>query len=102
MNVIILDDSLENFIKSLDKITLAKVIHKIELLEKFGNRLEMPHSKKINKDLFELRISGNLEIRIFFTFYKNKAILLNGFRKKSNKLPKNEINKAINYINNLD
>ena len=46
----------EAFIKSLDESTIAKAIHEIDLLEKHGAHLAMPHSKKLTSNLFELRI----------------------------------------------
>lgn len=51
-------------------------------------------SKKI---FFELRVEYNGNIyRVFFIFDKgNIVILFNGFQKKSQKTPKNEIDKAI-------
>ena len=46
--------------------------------------------------LFEIRIKGGSDIfRIFCFFDEGKlVILLNGFQKKSDKTPKNEIEKA--------
>ncbi len=38
----------EEFIKNLDSTTIAKVAHVIDLLEKHGPFVGMPHSKKIN------------------------------------------------------
>jgi len=56
---------LEKFIQSLEKSTIAKTLRTIDLLEKFGYDLKFPHSKKIAKNLLELRIRGRQEIRIF-------------------------------------
>jgi phage-related protein len=49
-------------------------------------------------DLYEVRVSqGNNIFRIFCFFDKGKiVILLNAFRKKSQKTPREEIKKAIN------
>ena len=46
MEVKTLDKELEDFIYSLEKQTIAKVIKTVGLLEKFGNLLTLPHSKK--------------------------------------------------------
>lgn len=91
MEVRIFDEALEKFIQSLEKQTIAKVLHTIELLETFGNRLAMPHSKKVAGGIFELRIRGSQEVRIFYTFHKGSAVLLHGFVKKSDKTPSGEI-----------
>ena len=75
MEIKIFNNSVEEFIQSLEKQTIAKVIHVIDLLEKFGNELGMPHSKKIFEKFFELRISGKQNIRIIYTYNDNKIIL---------------------------
>ena len=88
----------ELFIASLEKQSIAKVLRTIDLLEHFGHRLSMPHSKKIIESLFELRIRGNQEVRIFYTFKRGSAILLHGFIKKSQKTPKKEIKTAMKKL----
>ena len=89
------DIKVEEFIRSLEKLAIAKVVRTIDLLETFGNNLGMPHSKKVAEKLFELRISGRQEIRIFYTFHKGSACLLHGFIKKSRKTPQRELNNAL-------
>lgn len=85
----------EEFIASLEESTIGKVLRIIDLLEMFGNRLGMPHSKKIQANLFELRVRGKQEIRIFYVFHNNKAVLLHGFVKKTEKTPLKEIGVAL-------
>lgn len=94
MEIKILDVELERFIYFLEKQTIAKVVRTIELLEMFGNELGMPHSKKIDSGLFELRVRGAQEVRIIYTFHKRVAVLLVGFIKKSEKIPRREIERA--------
>jgi phage-related protein len=101
MEVRIFDESLEEFIQSLEKPTIAKVLHTIELLEAFGHRLIMPHSKKVAGGIFELRIRGNQEVRIFYAFDKTSAVLLHGFVKKSQKTPLKEIRMAVHKLKGL-
>ena len=74
--------TVEKFITSLQAHSIAKVLRTIDLLERFGNQLSMPHSKKLNAHLFELRIRGQQEVRILYCFHKGKAHLLLGFIKK--------------------
>lgn len=102
MEVYNFDDSIDEFIKSLEELTIAKVLRTIELLEEYGPRLGMPHSKKVETNLFELRIRGQQEIRIFYTFHKSSAILLHGYTKKSQKTPKNELKTAQKRLQALD
>jgi phage-related protein len=93
--------SLEHFIKSLETTTIARVVKTINLLQKFNFKLGMPHSKKVNKDLFELRVRGKQEVRIFYSFDQSRIILIHGFVKKSQKLPKKEIQIAIKKLKHL-
>lgn len=95
------DKSIEKFIKSLERKTIAKVLRTIDLLEKFGSHLGMPHSKKIANHLFELRVRGMQEVRIIYSFYKSTIVLLHGFIKKSPKIPQKELRMAKQKLNQL-
>jgi len=87
-------DSVQAFIENLNAKEIAKVIRTIELLEEFGNDLGMPHSKHLSDGLLELRIRGNREIRIFYCFHHNKAVLLHAHIKKTQKALGSELAKA--------
>ena len=102
MNIKFFDDSVEELTASLQEHTVARVLRILDLLEIFGNRLGPPHSKKIEKNLFELRIRGKQEVRIFYTFHKGEVILLYGFVKKSQRIPKKEIEIARHKLRLLD
>ncbi len=71
------------------------------LLEMFGTNLTMPHRRKLQPNLFELRIRGGQEIRIFYSFRNDTAILLHAFIKKTQKLPPGEMQIALNRLKNL-
>lgn len=58
MEVIFFDEAVEIFLTKLEKPTIAKVLRTVDLLERFGNQLGMPHSKSVGRNLFELRIRG--------------------------------------------
>src|SRR3989344_7617969 len=94
MNVKTIDQKVDDFIKNLEKPTISKYIRMTNLLEKFGNLLAMPYSKKIADNLFELRIRGKQEVRVFYTFHQDQALLLHGFVKKTQKTPLREIETA--------
>lgn len=88
----------ELFIKSLDKLSIAKITHTVDLLEKHGPYLGLPHSKKLLSNLYELRIRGKQEVRICYTFFKNDIYLLHAFKKKSQKTPRKEIDIALKRL----
>ena len=102
MEIAFFDEKVEIFVAKLEKPTIAKVLRTIDLLERFGNQLGMPHSKNINHNLFELRIRGQQEIRLIYAFHGNKAVILHGFLKKSQKIPQKELAVAQQKLLALD
>ena len=102
MEVTFFDESIEIFLTRLEKPTIAKILRTVDLLERFGNQLGMPHSKNIGHKLFELRIRGQQEIRLIYTFSGNKVVILHGFVKKSQKISQKEIVVAQQKLLTLD
>lgn len=98
MNVIFFNSKIKDNLYSLDKTPLDKCLRLIDLLKMFGNKLNMPYSKKISHNLYELRIRGQQEIRIFYCFHQNQAVILHFFVKKSQKTPRKEMEIALSRI----
>lgn len=84
---------IEKFIDSLEAKARLKVTHAIELLETFGLEGGYPHVKKLTgSNLWEYRILGSDNIRIFYVSMTGKTFLiLHGFKKKKQKIPTKEI-----------
>ena len=101
MNIVYFNSKVENNLYSLDKTPLDKCLRLIDLLMMFGNKLGMPYSKKIHTNLYELRVRGQQEIRIFYCFYQDKAVIVHYFIKKSQKTPGKEIKTALSRIAQL-
>jgi len=91
----------KEFIKSQSESTISKITHKIDLLHNYGPNLGMPHAKKITSNLYELRIRGADEIRIFYTFQNNKIFMVHGFKKKTQEIPAKEISLAESRLRGL-
>lgn len=89
----------QDFLNSLDKKMRAKAIKEILLLKDLGILIREPYSKHIKDGVFELRIKfGSNVSRIFYFFFVwDKIVLTNGFIKKSQKTPQEEITKALKY-----
>jgi len=87
----------KEFIYSLGFWTQRKFFDKKDLLEEFGHKLPEPHAKYLKDGIFELRFSGKEgKIRVlYFFFHENKAIFTNGFIKKTQKTPKQQLKLAI-------
>ena len=66
----------------------------------YGWPLGMPVVRKMSAGLWEVRVNIPDGIaRVLFTVDKNLMILLHGFVKKSQKTPENELETAINRLN---
>lgn len=89
----------QEYLDSLEPKLLAKTLRTIDLLEYNGNTLRKPYSESLGNGIFELRtIHGTDITRILFFFYiGNRAVLTNGFTKKTRKTPPSEINVAKRY-----
>lgn len=87
----------EEFVDDLNIRSRRKFVDVVELLESLGRELAAPHAKHIGDEIFELRFEGiEGTIRVLYFFFDGaKAILTNGFVKKSNRTSKNEKEIAI-------
>lgn len=90
---------LQEYLDSLEPKLLAKTLRTIDLLETNGILLRKPYSEYLGSDIFELRTKQGSDITrvLFFFFVGNKAVLTNGFTKKTRKTPKTEIEIAKKY-----
>lgn len=89
----------EEFILSQDVKMKTKLLRLLELLELKGNELREPYSKSLSDGIFEIRANqGNNITRVLYFFVVGKKIILtNGFVKKTQKTPENEIELAKKY-----
>lgn len=93
---IVITTQATKFLLSLSPFAYADMMRAIEALSVAG-RLTMPDAKKLDENLFELRVrSMNLQHRAFYCYaIKGDVIyILNGFIKKTQKTPLTEIRKA--------
>lgn len=85
-----------DFLDTLSDKVVEKIEYGLSLLES-QDRISKKFVKYMRDEVFELRTEyeGNI-YRVFFIFDEgNIVILFNGFQKKSQKTPQNELNKAI-------
>lgn len=86
----------ERFMKTLSEKEQEKIQYGLLLLKQM-DRLSAKFVKYLREGIYELRTEyrGNI-YRVFFIFDEgNIVVLFNGFQKKSQKTPENEIEKAI-------
>lgn len=85
-----------DFIDTLSDKVVEKIEYGLSLLES-QDRVSKKFVKYMRDDVYELRTEYESNIyRVFFIFDNgNIVVLFNGFQKKSQKTPQNELNKAI-------
>lgn len=86
----------QDFMSSLTEQERKKVLRALLLLQT-EDKIPYHYIKYLRDGVYELRVTyGNNELRIFFIYDGDTiVILLNGFKKKTQKTPPQEINKAI-------
>lgn len=89
----------KDFVLSLDKKMQAKMYKTIKMLEDNGYALREPYSKSLNDGIFELRakVGSDISRVMYFFVVGNRAVLTNGFIKKTQKTPTKEIERAKRY-----
>lgn len=86
----------DEFIKRQQPQARSKIVHNVRLLRQYGNMLGLPHSKALGGGLYELRIRGKEELRIFYCFVQHKTVyLLYAFKKQTMQTPKKELDLAL-------
>ncbi|MDR1332395.1 MAG: type II toxin-antitoxin system RelE/ParE family toxin [Tannerella sp.] len=93
--IIAYKDYFETFFNSLEECVQNKILYVLMLLET-QDRIPLKFMRIIEDGLYELRIEYESNIyRIFFCFDRGSVVILfNCFRKKTQKTPGSEIEKA--------
>ena len=100
MKLVLLKE-VDAFIETLEKSTQSKWLRHLNLLEQYGKLLGMPHVRYMFGGMLELRIRGLQEIRAFFIFKDDQAIIIHAFIKKTQKTPKRELDTAQKRLSKL-
>lgn len=87
----------ERAVKEIDQFCVEVQMRITTLLDALARDgfLKEPHGKRINKDIFEIRVKYKGQFRALYAYLvKNKVIILTAFQKKKQKTPTKEIKKA--------
>ncbi len=95
-NIEYFNTAVESKILAMPSGLLARYLRLTDMMLIHGSNLGLPHTKSLNDGLFELRIKGKEGIsRVFYcTKVGKNIVMLHSFVKKSQKIPKNEIETA--------
>jgi len=88
------EEIIKKFILKLDKKTYTKYLRLIDSLSVYGPSISFPYSRKLTKNLLELRTTGKNPIRLIYINSNNIFVVLHAFQKKTNKTPLQEIKTA--------
>lgn len=94
MEVVFFNSRVTRLLNSLELPLRARADHTLHLLEEYGSKLGMPHSKPLGGRLFELRIVGGTHIRFVYTFHKGHMWMLHGFIKKTGRISRKDLEYA--------
>jgi phage-related protein len=95
------DYPVNDFLTDQDNEISTKVFSYFSLLQNNGPFLKPPQIKKLQSNLYELRIKSKLNIRAFYTIFNNEYYILHIFKKKTQKTPTKELKIAIDRMNSI-
>lgn len=93
------EEPAKEFIYSLPRGMMAKMLKNIDLLVEYGPALRGPYSERLEDGIFELRAKFGSDISrvLYFFIIDGKAILTHRFIKKQQKTPESEKIRAKKY-----
>ena len=94
------ENPVKKFIGSLSEKQQRKIARVLNYIEEYGLITAIPHVKKLTgTPLWEIRIVGQDNMRVFYARISSDSILLlHGFIKKSQITPRKEIETALNRL----
>lgn len=96
------NEPVRDWLKSLTALDRKMIGEDLKTVQ-FGWPLGMPLVRKMDKDLWEVRVRlDNRIARILFTVTKTHMVLLHGFIKKSNNTPKDDLSLAKRRLRQLE
>lgn len=89
----------EEFLDSCDIKMRNKLLMLLKVLQEKGNQLLEPYSKHLQDGIFEIRgkVGTNISRVLYFFYINGKIVCTNGFIKKTQKTPKEQILLAKKY-----
>lgn len=90
----------EEFMGELTEKEREKVVAYIKILKEFGHNIRRPIADYLGQGIYELRPQAH---RVFyFYFMKDSVVLLHMLRKRTDKIPLNDLNLCIKRRNEVE
>ena len=102
MEVAYFNVSIRDFIDDLDKPSQIRIARIFDLVQKHENNVEFSHSKALGQGLYEFRTRGGIDVRLLYTFYRNQALILHAFVKKTMRIHASDLFLAKSRLRQLD
>ena len=91
-----------DFLWDLPEKVQVKVYKRIQLLEENGPNLPRPYADVLREKIRELRVGfGSDHYRFLYFFHGKMVVLTHGFVKKTDRVPEEEIEKAVKIKNDF-
>ena len=101
---VIQTDQAREFAETMDALSRRKYAALLQLLGEQGF-LRAPHAEKVEglENLFALRVMTNGNYRYFYCYDTGTIVfVLSGYSKKSNQIPRRELDRALQIRKELD
>ncbi len=95
------DMPVKEFIDEQENTIQTKINSHLYLLSEYGPFLKPPYIKKLQHKLYELRITGMIAVRIFYTIVNAEYYLLHAIKKKTEKTPQKELKIALDRMKEI-
>jgi phage-related protein len=90
------------FLESLSVKVKAKLEKWVEQLEIYGPSLPRPYADTVRDKIRELRLKfGGNNYRFLYFFAGKKIVITHGFMKKTDEVPRGEIERALRFMNDF-
>ena len=97
------DSPFEAFLEGHNDKVRAKFIKLLDVLREHGPNLKRPYADILLEGIRELRVGfgGNAYRALYFFFVDDSIVITHAFMKKTEKVPPEEIERALRYKNDF-
>lgn len=94
MKVVYATEAVHDFLQELESTERFRVRRLLNILEKRGYAIRMPHSKPLGGGIFELRLTGTHAVRILYCYHTGCAYVLHALTKKQDTISGSDVQYA--------